>query len=594
MRIRKRFTAMLLALAFVLTTVIGGISVHASEDFPLVGSGTNHLGMLQIEKKDAAGNPLAGAGFSLYKIMDLTPRDATDPLKGYDFSITSGFETVLGDLDPDVLGNYSTAQIEALTQNILTRIETAPTIAATVTTNLTDENGYTEAIAGYGYYLVVETTVPANYTGSQPFFVALPSTDNYAGGVDGEGNPIKTPGKNWLSVITVKPKNSLVSVTKQITNANNDHEYGTDFTPDTRYKNSDTVAVGDLVTYQITASVPAYTADYFANAGNPSREATFILRDVLSPGLQLVDPANSNKPYAMTPLTDILVRARNTTTSAEVTLEKDVDYEILAVNATGNDPDLTVKLTQAFLANPENHGKLLIVDYAAKVTSDAVIGIGPDPENPGNPNKVWLTYNNAPNVTTKTADIIKRVFTFQLNIGKINEQNIPLAGAKFDLYKAALDGEEVEGVWTEIPGARVPGTKIAEGIETTNTGLLQFPRVDAGTYFLVETESPAGYKLLTSMVKIQIEAPKDVNGDTNGVIKMYVDGKEITAAEQTVENPESYVCSVTGVAHLTVVNRPGFTLPATGGMGIAIFLAVAFIGMISVTVFLVKKKRAQA
>ena len=560
MRGRKRFTATLLALAFVLTTLLGSLSVSASEASKPIVDPATAKGELTIVKKDAKGDSVNGAGFSLYKIMDLKPKTGG----GYEYTKVAAYASVLGSVTPDTLGNYSSVQIEALADNIMTAIAAGPIAATKVTPDTT--SGQTKATdLDLGYYMVVETKVPAGYTAAAPFFVAIPSTNNYKNNT--------TAGQSWDYQVVVEAKNVLIDVTKKITNARGDHEKGTDSNAEP-FKNSDTVAVGDTVEYRISASVPAYTSEYFTSGAVP----TFKLTDVLSDGLQIMNGAAPWKE----PVVNVV---RNGTTTQ---LTKNTHYTLDTINATGPNPDLTVTFTKTFLEDSVNHGHNVTVDYAAKVTSAAVLG------KPGNPNTVNLTYTSKPGVDAQgkpfditTPDIIKYVYTFQLEVVKVNEKDERLEGAAFKLYKA-----DALGNITKDASGNITNAEVGSGGETNGTGMLSLTHLDAGVYYLVETKSPAGYTLLTNPIKIKIDAPK-VLGDTDGTIEYWLDDKKITDTAQDLANLRPYVNSDDGKVSVTAINRPGFKLPGTGGMGIAVFLAVAFVGITMISVMLVKAKKVR-
>ena len=49
-----------------------------------------------------------------------------------------------------------------------------------------------------------------------------------------------------------------------------------------------------------------------------------------------------------------------------------------------------------------------------------------------------------------------------------------------------------------------------------------------------------------------------------------------------------------GTANIAVENHKGFTLPSTGGMGITVFLAIGGIGILGISIVMLKKSRKQA
>lgn len=133
----------------------------------------------------------------------------------------------------------------------------------------------------------------------------------------------------------------------------------------------------------------------------------------------------------------------------------------------------------------------------------------------GNPNNITLDYSNAIYPTTEDPDNpnkpkdpeidyikdVVNVFTFGIDVLKLDGEattpNTPLEGVTFDLYrvndgKAPATGEKVTETWLKTAGNAV---KI--GSKTTGTdGKLSFEGLDNATYYLVETQTKAGYNLL--------------------------------------------------------------------------------------------------
>ena len=565
-KLSKKLTTAVLAVALLLTTAFGGLSIGAT---PIVDF-DEETGSLTIHKVDENGDDLPGAEFTLYKIMSLEPSATPGKYSGYE--IVGHYEDILENVSADELGNYSAAGIEALADQLAA--EAADDTAA-IPMDPTDDDGLTtEDELEFGYYLVIETKAPSGYTAIRPFFVAIPSTDNY--------DDNTSEGTEWVYDITISPKNEKIPIDKKLVNAKGDHENGTDGRTD--IGNSDTVGLNDIVRYQVSATVPTYTAEYFDASLAADELPRFIIYDDLSDGLEIIT-GSAEEP--------ITVKIEG-----GATLTAGTDYTLAAApTKVAGEYDLKVTMSQSFLANPAYHGKKILVDYSAKVTSDAVIG------EEGNPNRAHLEYTTRPGLDfagkpyiEETPDIEKIVYTYDLELFKTEEgKKVALKDAKFELYKADIDGE-------------ITDTKVGTTKTTGADGKIRFEHLDAGVYYLKEVESPAGYTLLTSPVKIQIVALTDANGDPTGKVEFYINGSKVDAitAQNAVDGPfQSYVQTTvtkdeddedvftqTGVLNVTIENKKGFSLPSTGGMGITIFLAIAFIGITSISVVLMKKKRA--
>ena len=95
------------------------------------------------------------------------------------------------------------------------------------------------------------------------------------------------------------------------------------------------------------------------------------------------------------------------------------------------------------------------------------------------------------------------------------------------------------------------------------------------TYWLVETEAPAGYNKLTAPIKVTINKSADAADENSWTLKD-ASGNTIT---------EKYV---------KVENSTGSLLPSTGGMGTIIFAVIAAILVLGVAVSFIRDKRKNA
>ena len=165
----------------------------------------------------------------------------------------------------------------------------------------------------------------------------------------------------------------------------------------------------------------------------------------------------------------------------------------------------------------------------------------------------------------------KNDYQLDLVIHKKNSSKDLLAGAKFKLYK---DSELTDQVGTEL--------------ETGASGEISFENLELGIYYLVETQSPEGYQLLSNPIKVELY-------DQGGNLAVKVNGNIYTTTD---ENKDIYL-KLGGEdggnddeVHLTITNRRGFNLPLTGGSGIIIAAMVLLIGaeLLSRSMFNIKPK----
>lgn len=234
-------------------------------------------------------------------------------------------------------------------------------------------------------------------------------------------------------------------------------------------------------------------------------------------------------------------------------------------------------------------GKYIIVEYEALVSATAEPGLD------GYLNGVYLKYTNNPDQggLGQTEKDYVIVFTYELDVTKVDgDTEAGLSGAKFVLYRG--EGEDKEYVqingdnkvtgWTEHKDQ-------AEEFVTVANVPFEVIGLDHGTYYLEETDAPAGYNLIKEPIKLVINATTS-NGQTwedkvaaNALTALTLDvtvNGETTTADGEVD---------TGIVATEVKNYTGTTLPETGGMGTMLFYAVGSVLVIGAVVVLVTKKR---
>lgn len=218
-----------------------------------------------------------------------------------------------------------------------------------------------------------------------------------------------------------------------------------------------------------------------------------------------------------------------------------------------------------------NKGATITVTYTAHLNEKASVNTAGD--GTSNINKVYLTYSNNPQDESSIGKTPEStpvyVYTYQLsNTKRQNTVDGPaLAGAGFKLYSDAECNNEV-GLYQEgefyYPIKDATGKKAVEMISGEN-GQFNVKGLDAGTYYLKETITPAGY---------------DTCGVTPVTIKADHSGNDHVNLEGS---------------NLTIVNKKagGITLPSTGGIGTTIFYVVGGGLMVAAIVLLVTKKRME-
>lgn len=394
-----------------------------------------------------------------------------------------------------------------------------------------------------GTYRFIETSVGADNKG-----YIMDGAATYEFKV--EGNDVTYAGNTGTN-ITIPVTNDKPDMTKEVKN-------GSEWKHDADY------SVGDKVPYRITVSVPA----------NIAKLKKFALTDT---------PTNLKDDVTSVKVTD---KTGKTTIPATATATADGNGFIIDFAPA----DLT---TYA--------GQNIIVTYNAELLSTAVTTTA------GNPNTATLEYSNKilpdtddesnPNKpgepkTDKITDTAV-VYTFQIQIEKKAEKadGTPLADVEFDLYKAVDAGTAGVATADEVKKAGLDSSKawkkINETSLKTNTeGKVSQSGLKNGEYYLVETKTNETYNLLKAPVKVTL----NIAYTTTTTAEYNIDetGKT-TLVKHEVEKTEFKNAGVAsdGIQIQTVINKKGFTLPLTGGMGTVLFsvigLALVLAGVVVIT-----------
>lgn len=242
-----------------------------------------------------------------------------------------------------------------------------------------------------------------------------------------------------------------------------------------------------------------------------------------------------------------------------------VDASNYTVVTTGLTDGCTfeVRFTQAFCDTLKANDQI-VISYTATLNENAVIA------GDGNPNTSKVSYGDSSN-TKYTPDSQTKTYTWDVDVFKYTmdgETETALAGATFTLSKNA-DGSNPIALVSEGNNvyrvAKTGETGTVTEITTDATGKFTIKGLDADTYYLTETQAPAGYNKLAGPVTIVIGENGVVNGTTE---------------------------ATQGVDVVKVLNQSGTELPSTGGIGTTIFYVIGAALVIGAIVVLIAKKRA--
>lgn len=258
------------------------------------------------------------------------------------------------------------------------------------------------------------------------------------------------------------------------------------------------------INWQVTASIP----------GDIDLYKTFKLTD--------------NVPDGLAAAKDIVVKV------GETALTANTDYTLTQVEGSN---DFTIDFTnKAALKGYES----VVITFTTAITAEAQVGQVT--------NSVTLTYQSETGEEgTLTAE--DKANIYGITVDKVNLKGDKLSDAKFSLYYGNDETTALEG------------SPVYTGM--TVEGALTFQGLNPGTYWLVETEAPSGYKVMSKALKIVID-------------------------EKDPDIEQGYAEEV------TILNTANVSLPITGGMGTLVFTisGIALMGAAALLYIRSRKKSA--
>lgn len=342
---------------------------------------------------------------------------------------------------------------------------------------------------------------------------------------------------------TVKSVASLVSVTGNDATVNMKSNYPT-VVKKVNDKNADDVNIGDEVTYTLTSKVPDMTG---------YTSYVFNFKDTLSAGLTLKK------------ITSVKV-GDTTITKVEAGQEANDTYTL-----TQAGQDITITMNNFLASNKDKAGKEIKVTYTATLNKNAVTGFD------ANKNSATIEYSNKPGTTDKgeSEPSIVDVHTFNFTIFKYylkGADKTGLANAEFELYKENEAGnaadenakinivDEGEGVYRQATADEAKEIDFTSAKIVSDTdGKVLVKGLDAGTYYLRETNAPEGYNKLLSDIKVEIKATYGKDGKLVSYTVDYTYNGTTTSA--------TAITSKNNSPEVPVENKTGAQLPSTGSKG---------------------------
>lgn len=399
-------------------------------------------------------------------------------------------------------------------------------------------------------------------------------------------------------------KKSTIDLTKTSENAS-------DYSKD----NGETVAVGDVLDFTVTTTIPGYGDTFDA------------------PAFKLVDT-----------MTDLELQVDTVTITAEgatadsYTLTKDtagytVNFKPAYLKSLAKPTALTITykakvLTSAAVANVDKKENTVTLEYSHDPSTETNEKPGGDKEYKKektthytftiDANNLW---SGSDKIGESGSEIIKisvdrngnpiyeETKTYS-NITETEYEASPLAGCVFELYKV-----EGNNTWTKT------GNAIATATSDAN-GRIKFENLDEGRYILVETSAPAGYVRDTSEHKVEIIADTETKSiteyyDQNGTwypttaadrkpftyeytelnsYQIKFDGTEVanhTFDHRAAATEIKWSNKGSTEAPSSIHNTKGVELPSTGGMGTTLFYIGGAVLVLGAVVVMITRRRVR-
>lgn len=306
--------------------------------------------------------------------------------------------------------------------------------------------------------------------------------------------------------------------------------------------NSDknTASIGDTVYFKTTITAQPGAQNY-------------ILHDKMDAGLTF----NESSVKA--------ILNKNETKKTELT---GTDYSVVTSNLEDTDPKCTfhINFSQS-LCDRLAANDTITVTYSAVLNENAEIG-----NVDKNTNEAWLKYGDSQTTQHKTTT----TKTFEMNVFKFykdkknSDKETGLADAVFTLKKDSETNtinfvkektDEVNGDVYRV--AKTGETGAVTTITSPDSGKFKIQGLGAGTYYLTETQQPAGYNKLKNPVTVVIGNDGNVKVDSANADPVKVE------------------------------NKTGTVLPSTGGAGTTMIYLVGALLVLGSGVVLATKRRVK-
>lgn len=351
--------------------------------------------------------------------------------------------------------------------------------------------------------------------------------------------------------------------------------------------------IGETVYFHLSTEIPDYSG----------YEADSTLKDTAKTRLlSLEDEFEEGK------FTDTKVVSVKDSTTSIGDLVPGTDYDVTGEGTNTLTVDLK-KLVNGYAGAKTGWKTGDVIDVivsgvlSANATTTDTVNNAPDKtgiDSNGNYNKVTLNYSNNPKDNSQQNNVpgdTVNVYSFNLNVHKVNQDNNPLGGAEFKIVDKA---DEATPLQFTVSGSTYTHAKkdtddATETLKSGADGSIAVKGLKAGTYVVTETKAPAGFfqGALPSYTVTIAEHYTNDGTNTTRASKSGDDWLDTLTYSNTPDNYGLVTKDATSPSTWTVKNVKSITqLPKTGAAGIAFFSIIGVAIVALAALFAVRARKA--
>lgn len=568
------------ALAVLVCMVLMALPVMADAEAPVKDTGT-------LTVNNVNGNDTSFLAYRLFEAK--SDEDETlhefrwpdDAVKGAVLSVLKDFDD---NYDSENAQDAAVFIADAEYENILRSQELLNQLAYAVkdTDMSVNINAGEKTELKEGYWLIVTdgSSVGVGEAGTSPVFVRIGAEED----------------------AVVSEKTSIPTISKLIL----DDSRGVDF--ETASESDWTKAADAERLQSITQKVTGTAAGNLHTFGDPDGTKTYNgkyyyeFSDTLSEGLSF----DSEVPWKVYVYADPEAAAANTD---GIDVTDDFSIDIGERDEDGKQV-ISVACDNILKCSGAGDGCAFVLCYNVYLNENAVIGPA------GNPNEAKIVYSSNPDTDEKSMTPVQKtyLYSFRMDLDKKDaDTNDVLKDAEFIIRAVGADGtvdgtasDDSENMGKYVLKDGSYGTEQeakADPFVTDADGEFSVEGLDKGTYEIIETVAPSGYRWRNASTFFRIDAEYDDNGNLINFAGTVFGNDDADIGIDTVSDDgdgvniiqgdeNTGISADDGLINVTVGNIKKISMPLSGMGGITIMITAGFVVfMMSALGFIVFGKR---